>query len=85
MSAQIEERWCASRRKKTKKKRRKKKRDRDSWIRKKVFFFSFKFKTRNRVFRWEGWGIGKVGKIGIEGNRERIQTKTIVHLEGEEG
>ena len=24
-----------------------------------------------------------MGKIGIEGNRERIQIKTIVHLEGE--
>ena len=29
----------------------------------KVVFFSFKFKTRNRVFSWEGWGaLGKWGK-----------------------
>ena len=29
--------------------------------------------------------VGKVGKIGIDGNRERIQIKTIVHLDGKEG
>ena len=28
------------------------------------------------------WGVGK---IGIEGNRERIQIKTIVHLDGKDG
>ena len=26
-------------------------------------------------------GVGKVAKTGIEGNRERIQIKTIVHRE----
>ena len=53
--------------------------------RKVVFFgFSFKFNTRNRVFSWEGWGHWESGEIGIEGNRERIQIKTIVHLEGKD-
>ena len=31
------------------------------------------------------WDVVKVGKIGIEGNRERIQIKMIVHLEGNDG
>ena len=48
-------------------------------------FFFILYKTRSSVFRWEGWGVGKVEKIGIEGNRERIQIKTIVHLEGKDG
>ena len=82
-SAQVEERWCAGRR------RKKKKKDQDSWVcrEKGSFFgfFSFKFKTRIRVFSWEGWGRWEVRKIGIEGNRERIQIKTIVHLEGKDG
>ena len=76
------------RKKKYKKKKKKKKTttmDRGSWIcmEKGSFVlscFCFEFKTRNRVFRWEG-----VGKIGIEGNRERIQIKTMVHLEGKDG
>ena len=29
--------------------------------------------------------VGKVRKIGIEGNGERIQIKTIIHLEGKDG
>ena len=29
--------------------------------------------------------FGKVGKLGIEGNRERIQIKTIVDLKGKDG
>ena len=32
-----------------------------------------------------GGDVGKVGKIGIEGKVERIQIKTIVHLEGRDG
>ena len=30
-------------------------------------------------------GVGKVGKIRIGRNRERIQTKTIVHQQGKDG
>ena len=50
------------------------------------YFFVFfgGFKTRNSVLLGGMGDVGKVGRIGIEGNRERIHIKTIVHQEGKD-
>ena len=50
-------------------------------------FFCFVLNLRQEtecLVRRDG-GVGKVGKIRIEGNQERIQIKTIVHQEEKDG
>ena len=68
----------------------KKKKDWDSWVwrEKGRFFFFFSlliFRQEMECLVGRDGGVGKVAKIGIDGNMERIQIKTIVHLEGKDG